>query len=51
MVFLKFWREDLDLSRVMTGASGNLLCYLREVRLPFKLRGKTRDSFQVAAEE
>ena len=38
-------------SPVATGIFGNLLSCLREVRPPFKLRGKTQDSFQVAAEK
>ena len=43
--------ENEESSRVETGTSRNLSCVLRGVRHLFRLRGKTRDSFQVSAEE
>ena len=38
--------ENEGSSHVATGISGNLSCVLMGVRHPFRLRGKTRDSFK-----
>ena len=47
--FFELWREALGPSRVVMGTSGNLFCYLKEVRPPYKLCGVPQDFSRFAA--
>ena len=49
--FFELLQEALGSSRVAMGTSGNLSCFLGEVRSAFKLQGAPRDSSLVTAGE
>ena len=51
LVFLKAWREVWGSYQVVTGTSGNIVYFLREVRPSFELRGTHQISSCVTAGE